>query len=154
MADQAGRPAKRKNIEVQRDYRARRQTHLQELEVEVVLLRQRVARLDRENAALREENAVLEAQGGDHAKEEGARNARACRDEEGAAGLLCCLRTSAAPPSAQGLGDCASSQVRATELGMLSVGTRLLVSRGADEASLPAEALGTTDTRDDRARRT
>ena len=154
MADQAIRPAKRKNIEVQRDYRARRQTHLQELEVEVVLLRQRVARLDRENAALREENAVLRGQGGHDAKGEGARTASACRDEEGAAGLLCCLRTSAAPTSAQGAGNCASAPVRASEPDMVSVWTRLLVSCGADETPLPwpAEALGTIDNRDDRAR--
>ena len=119
MADQPGRPAKRKNIEVQREYRARRQTHLQELEVEVVLLRQQVARLDRENAALREENAVLKGQGGDDPKWEGGRNASVCRDEEGAAGLLCCLRTQLKSPTSHNQSDVAAVHEKQPDMASL-----------------------------------
>lgn len=110
VVDQTNRPAKRKNVEVQRDYRARRQRHLQELELEVVLLRQKVARLDRENAALREDNAVLKGQGGVSPEREVESDATACRDEAGAAALLCCLRTNAMLPSVQEPVDIAQAQ--------------------------------------------
>jgi len=110
VVDQMNRPAKRKNVEVQRDYRARRQTHLQELELEGVLLRQKMARLDRENAASREENAVLKGQGGIDLEREVESVTTASRDEAGAAGLLCCLRTNAILPCVQEPGDIAQPQ--------------------------------------------
>lgn len=125
VVDQMNRPAKRKNVEVQRDYRARRQTHLQELELEGVLLRQKMARLDRENAASREENAVLKGQGGIDLEREVESVTTASRDEAGAAGLLCCLRTNAILPCVQEPGDIAQPQGHGS--GMVSGRSQLLV---------------------------